>query len=214
MKLITKQKSIEEIKQSLENEDSVYLVGCGTCATMCHTGGKAEVLKMKDALVEMGKTVVGWMVIPTSCDDLTAEALKQDAEAIEKAGCILAMSCALGVQTIARSTDKRVCPAQDTLFMGVEESPGNFSEVCKQCGECVLAWTGGICPVVACHKGLLNGPCGGTNEGKCEVDPDKDCAWTLIYQRLEKLGRLDLMREYRGPKDHQAVVRPGKITIK
>ncbi|MFC1994197.1 methylenetetrahydrofolate reductase C-terminal domain-containing protein [Chloroflexota bacterium] len=214
MKLITKQKSIEEIQQSLEKEDRIYIVGCGTCATMCLTGGKAEVLKMKDVLAEMGKTVVGWMVIPTSCDDLAAEALKQDAETIGQADCILAMPCALGVQAIARSTDKRVCPAQDTLFMGVEESQGHFSEVCKQCGECVLAWTGGICPVVACHKALLNGPCGGTNEGKCEVDPDKDCAWTLIYQRLEKLGRLDLMREYRSPKDFQAVVRPGKITIK
>src|SRR3990172_6777885 len=143
---------------------------------------------MREALMKEGKKVAGWMVIPTACDDLTEEALKQEAAAIKQAKGILVMSCAFGVQTVSRFTEKHVYPALDSLFMGLEIPPGAFSEVCKQCGECVLAWTGGICPVVSCHKGLVNGPRGGTNNGKCEGDPDKDCARALIYQRPGKQG--------------------------
>ena len=104
--------------------------------------------------------------------------------------------------------DKPVIPALDTLFIGIEEGPGLFHEVCAQCGQCVIGDTAGICPLTACHKGLLNGPCGGTNDGMCEVDKEKDCAWTLIYQRLEEQGRLDLMRKYQPPKNYQVVPRP------
>lgn len=214
MKTITAQKPFEEIIEALGDIEKVFLVGCGTCATMCHTGGESEVLQMKEKLEEAAKIVTGWMVIPTACDDLTKEALRENAESIERAQAILVMTCAFGVQTVAGWTDKPVYPALNTLFIGKEDAPGHFSEVCMQCGECVLAWTGGICPVTSCTKGLLNGPCGGTNNGKCEVDPEKDCAWTLIYQRLEKQGRLDIMRKYQSPKNFQAVIKPGKILIK
>lgn len=217
MKTITEQKPFEEIKEYLEQYEKIYLIGCGTCATMCHTGGKEEVLQMKERLEEAGKEVVGWMVIPTACDELTGEALKENAEVIEKADAILVMACAFGAQTVAcfsEPWDKIVYPALNTLFIGTESGGfGVFAEVCQQCGECLLAWTGGICPVTTCAKGLLNGPCGGTNDGKCEEDPEKDCAWTLIYNRLEKLGRLDLMRRYYAPRNHQKVQRPGKILV-
>lgn len=214
MKTITAQKPFEEIVDALGETEKVYLVGCGTCATMCHTGGELEVLQMKEKLEEAGKIVTGWMVIPIACDDVTREALSENAESIEQAQAILAMTSAFGVQTVTRWADKPVYPALNTLFIGVEDTPGHFSEVCTQCGECILAWTGGICPVTSCPKGLLNGPCGGTNNGKCEVDPEKDCAWTLIYQRLEKQGRLDIMRKYQPPKNFQAVIKPGEILIK
>ena len=210
---ITEQKPLEEVMQSLEKCHRVYLIGCGTCTTMLHTGGKSEVLGMKDKLEEAGKKVTGWMVIPTACDELTREALKEDAKDIETTDGILVMTCAFGVQTVALYTGKPVYPALNTLFVGKEESPGHFSEVCMQCGNCILAKTAGICPLVKCAKGLLNGPCGGTNNGKCEVDPEKDCAWTLIYQRLEKQGRLDLFDEYHPPRNFQAVIRPRKFTI-
>jgi hypothetical protein len=168
---------------------------------------------MKDKLEEIGKEITGWMVIPTACDSLTKEALKENVDAVQRADAILVMACAFGVQTVAQYVEKVVCPALNTLFLGHEDSPGHFSEICMQCGDCVLSLTGGICPVIRCTKGLLNGPCGGTNDGKCEVDPGKDCAWTLIYKRLDKLGKLDLMRQYRPPKNFQAVVRPGKATM-
>ncbi|MFH1244913.1 MAG: methylenetetrahydrofolate reductase C-terminal domain-containing protein, partial [Candidatus Omnitrophota bacterium] len=189
----------------------VYLIGCGTCATLCKTGGKDEVLAMKKALEDKGRQICGWMVISTACDVLSQEALKQEEKAIKQADVILALACGFGVQRIAECADKMVIPALDTLFIGKEDL--EFKEcvqVCAQCGECVLGVTAGICPVVSCHKGLLNGPCGGTNKGKCEVDKEKDCAWTLIYNKLKALGRLDLMERAQPPRDYQKVIKPGK----
>jgi len=192
---ITEQKPIEEIVESLGKAKKVYLVGCGTCATICHTGGKSEVLDMKEKLEADGRKVTGWMVVPTACDDLTKYALEEQAEEVNKADAILAMTCAFGVQTMAMFADKPVYPALNTLFIGKEEAPGQFIEVCMQCGNCVLAKTAGICPLVRCAKSLLNGPCGGSVEGKCEVSPDIPCAWQLIYDRLEALGQLDVLEE-------------------
>jgi ferredoxin len=212
MKSITRQKQTEEIQQQLDGLERVYIIGCGTCTTMTRTGGRDEVLEMKERLQELGKMVTGWTVIPTACDDMTDAHLKQANGAVEAADCLLIMSCALGVQKVA-SKGKPVIPAVDTLFMGVEESPGLFHEACDQCGHCVLAYTGGICPVTACHKGMLNGPCGGTNNGKCEVDKEKDCAWTLIYRRLDEQGRLDLMRAYQPLGNSQVEPRPRRITV-
>jgi len=192
---ITKLKPLEEIMQSLDKCKKVYLVGCGTCTTTCHTGGKSEVLDMKEKLEAAGKKITGWMVVPTACDDLTKYALEEQAEEVNKADAILAMTCAFGVQTMAMFADKPVYPALNTLFIGKEEAPGQFIEVCMQCGDCVLAKTAGICPLVRCAKSLLNGPCGGSVGGKCEVSPDIPCAWQLIYDRLEALGQLDALEE-------------------
>jgi ferredoxin len=208
MKSITKQKTFEEIKTQLEGFDRVFLIGCGTCATMTRTGGREEVLEMKQRLEQLDKLVAGWTVIPTACDEMTESAIKEVDRAIRNANCILVAACALGVHRISLYISKPVIPALDTLFIGVENSPGHFHEVCAQCGQCVLGETAGICPLTACHKGLLNGPCGGTNNGKCEVDKEKDCAWTLIYQRSKEQSRLDLMRKYHPPKNYQAVPRP------
>jgi len=211
MKSITKQKPFDEIKQQLENFGRVYIMGCGTCSTMTKTGGKEEVLDMKKRLEGLDKLVTGWAVIPTACDEMTEVAIKEADGPIRNVHCILVMACALGVHRVSLYIDKPVIPALDTLFIGVEDSPGYFHEVCAQCGQCVLGETASICSLTACHKGLLNGPCGGTNNGKCEVDKEKDCAWTLIYQRLRDQGRLDLMRKYHPPKNYQVVPRP-KIT--
>jgi len=208
MKSITKQKPFDEVEQLLDRFGRVYIIGCGTCATMTRTGGIDQVLEMKEQLQEQGKLVTGWTVIPTACDEMTEVALKENDEAIKNANCILVMACALGVHRLSLYISKPVIPALDTLFIGVEDSPGNFHEVCAQCGQCVLGETAGICPLTACHKGLLNGPCGGTNNGKCEVDKEKDCAWTLIYERLKEQDRLDLMRKYHPPKNYQVVPRP------
>jgi hypothetical protein len=213
MKSITKQKPFEEIQQQLEGFDRVYVAGCGTCTTMTRTGGMEEVVAMKERLQELGKLVTGWIVIPTACDEMTEVAIRENDGAIQNASCILAMSCALGVHKLSTYIGKPVFPAVDTLFIGVEDTPGHFQEVCAQCGQCVLGETAGICPLTACHKGLLNGPCGGTNNGKCEVDKEKDCAWTLIYQRLQEQGRLDLMRRFHAPRDYNVSPRPRTIKV-
>ena len=198
---ITGQKPLEEVMQHLNRCQGVYIIGCGTCATMLHTGGKSEVLAMKDKLEAAGKNVTGWMVIPTACDVLTREALAENTKNIETADCLLVMSCAFGVQTVSLYSDKPTYPALNTLFIGKEESPGHFVETCAQCGSCVLANTAGICPLVRCAKSLLNGPCGGSVEGKCEVDPDIPCAWQLIIDRLAALGQLDKLKEIEPPQD-------------
>jgi len=213
MKSITRQKPFDEIKEQLADLDRLFIIGCGTCTTMTHTGGVDEVLEMKDRLQELGKRVSGWMVIPTACDEMTEVALKENIRAIDDASCILAMPCALGVQRISSYINKPVIPALDTLFIALEDTPGYFREVCAQCGQCIIGETAGICPITTCHKGLVNGPCGGTNNGKCEVDPEKDCAWTLIYERLKEQGRLDLMRKYRPPHNFQVVPRPRTVRV-
>jgi len=208
MKSITKQKPLEEIEQELDGLDGVYIIGCGTCATMTKTGGREEVLDMKERLQGLGKIVTGWTVLPTACDEMTGASMADNSAAIGNASCILVMSCAIGVQRVASYVKKPVIPAVDTLFIALEDSPGDFHEVCVQCGHCVLGYTAGICPMTACHKHLLNGPCGGTNNGKCEIDSDRDCAWTLIYNRLKEQDRLDLMRKYQSLKDAHVVPRP------
>ncbi len=212
---ITEQKPLEEIMQSLETHEKVYLIGCGTCATMLHTGGKSEVLGMKDKLEAAGKKVTGWMVIPTACDELTKDALSENAKDIEAANGILVMACAFGVQTVTFYTNKPVYPALNTLFIGKEETLGYFVEVCAQCGSCVLAQTAGICPLVRCAKSLLNGPCGGSVAGKCEISPDTPCAWQMIYDRLAAMGQLNKLEEIEPVKDWSTSHSggPRKITI-
>lgn len=201
MIMVTGQKPLEEITQSLEEYEKVYIIGCGTCATMLHTGGKSEVLKMSKDLQEAGKMVTGWMVIPTVCDSLTRDALIKNAEDSSKADCILVMSCAFGVQTVSNYTDKRVYPALNTLFMGKEEPLGVITEICMQCGNCILDKTGAICPVVSCAKSLFNGPCGGSVGGVCEISKDVPCAWQLIIDRLTGLGQLDELEQIQPVRD-------------
>ena len=213
MKSITRQKPFDEIKEQLDHLDRVFIIGCGTCTTMTKTGGIDQVLEMKDRLQELDKRVSGWTVIPTACDEMTEVAMKENSRAIENASSILAMTCALGVHRMSLYIDRPVIPALDTLFIAVEDAPGYFREVCTQCGQCVLGETAGICPITLCHKGLVNGPCGGTNNGKCEVDKEKDCAWTLIYERLREQDRLDLMRKYYPPRNFQVVPRPRTVKI-
>jgi len=192
---ITRLKPFEEVLKSLSRDQKVYLVGCGTCTTIQHTGGKAEVLAMKDKLEAAGKKVTGWMVIPTACDPLAEQALAANVREVEAADCILAMPCSFGVQTVALYTKTPVYPALDTMFIGKEQSPSNFFEVCMQCGGCVLARTAAICPIVRCAKSLFNGPCGGSVAGKCEVDPNTPCGWQQIIDRLTAQGRLDQLEE-------------------
>ncbi|MFP4086470.1 MAG: methylenetetrahydrofolate reductase C-terminal domain-containing protein [Desulfobacteraceae bacterium] len=210
---ITQQKPEAELDRLLEGLRRVFVIGCGTCTTLTQTGGAPEVAAMKERLSQEGKLITGDLVLAVACDNLTGETLAEYGDQMDQADVLLIMTCAFGVQNIAMHSGKLVVPALDTLFIGKETALGEFNEVCTQCGDCILGETGGICPVTACHKGLVNGPCGGTNNGKCEIDPDKDCVWTLIYNRLRDLGRLDAMRKLQRPRNHQAVLNPGKIRL-
>jgi len=211
---ITQQKPDEELERLLEDLRRVFIIGCGTCVTLTSTGGIHQVEAMKEELIEKGRMVTGHVVLPVACDNMSGDALNEYGQQIEQADVLLIMTCAFGVQTIAKQMKKIVVPALDTLFIGKETGVGKFDEICTQCGACVTGETGGICPVTSCHKGLVNGPCGGTDEGMCEIDKNKDCAWTLIYNRLKDLDRLDAMRKLQKPRDHHgAEPSPGKFKL-
>jgi hypothetical protein len=210
---ITQQKQPEDLDALLDGLARIFIVGCGTCVTLTHTGGEPEVRVMKETLSRKGKLITGQVVLPVACDNMTGEILRENRPQIEQADALLIMTCAFGVQTISRQLRKMAVPALDTLFIGKETGYGQFDEVCTQCGDCILGETGGICPVTSCHKGLVNGPCGGTKNGKCEIDEAKDCAWTLIYNRLKELNRLEGMKKFQRPRNHQKAPRPGKYTL-
>jgi ferredoxin len=213
--IVAKRKPLEQIEAMLEGFEKVLVVGCGTCVAVCMAGGEKEVellsaqLRMKSKLAGNPRTV-DEITVTRQCDKEYLEPLAKYADQYDV---ILSTGCGAGVQFLAeRYDDKIVLPALNTLFIGVAEGPGQWSEKCMACEECVLHETGGICPMTICAKNLLNGPCGGTDHGKCEVDGDKDCAWTLIYNKLEKLGRLDLMKKIQSPKDYSVMTKPGRFT--
>jgi len=210
---ITQKKPEEEIERLLEGINRIFIIGCGTCVTLTRTGGTPEVLDMRKNLTKKAKMITGYAVVPVACDNLTYEFLSEFGSQIDQADSLLIMTCAFGVQTIAKQVKKMVVPALDTLFIGKETAVGHFDEICNQCGTCIIGETGGICPVTNCHKGLVNGPCGGTNRGKCEIDTSKDCAWTQIYNRLIEQGRLEAMKKYQQPRNYQKEPKPGKIML-
>jgi ferredoxin len=216
--IITEQKPLTEILDSLKNYQKVFLVGCGECATVCKTGGEAEVAEMKKALEQAGKTVTGFVIPQAPCIAAQIKIeLAKNMKALRDTEAILILACGLGVQSV-KANDRLglvVIPACNTEFLGVVDAKGNLYERCSACGECVLGVTAGICPITLCAKGLLNGPCGGMDKGKCEVDKDKDCAWVLIYQELEKQKQLAEFRNIKSPRDFKKTTQPrSKVFVK
>ncbi len=201
--IISEQKPLPEILQTLAGEQSIFLVGCKGCAEACHTGGEAQVMEMKQKLEAEGKRIAGSTVVDFLCDKaLVKFRLKAHEEEINSADSLLVMTCGLGVQATAAVVDKVTHPACNTINMGGARGEWRGEERCLECGDCVLEYTGGICPLIACTKSLINGPCGGAKNGKCEFEPDtRDCGWHLIYERLKKLNHLDKMRTVLSAKD-------------
>ncbi|MBR6800815.1 MAG: methylenetetrahydrofolate reductase C-terminal domain-containing protein [Eubacteriaceae bacterium] len=213
--IITKQKPFEELLQMLEGCKNVVLTGCGECATVCKTGSAEALEELKAKLEAHGINVLGSMVMTNSCNKLLVKKeIKQLKEVLPEADAIISAACGDGVQTVATNTDKVVYPSNNTLFLGEIERQGIFSEACKLCGDCVLADTAAICPVTKCAKSLTNGPCGGAKDGKCEVNPENDCAWILIYNRLKDQGRLDRLMKSIPTKDYGAVAYPRVLNTK
>lgn len=214
MRMITEKKPLEELLGQLGGSKSVFLLSCGTCPVLCRTGGKEELLEMEEQLKRSGRDVTGWTIVPTACDELTREALDVNSKTVGQADAVVVLSCAIGAQMVSRFVEKLVLPALNTMFLGTQIGPGEFIEVCRQCGLCVIGETGGICPITRCAKNLLNGPCGGSQNGRCEVSPDIPCGWQLIYDRLKALGALESLQKIMPAKDWSVGREiPGRIIL-
>ena len=213
--IIAERKPMEEIKQLIGPYKRVLVAGCETCVAVCWAGGEKEVGILASQLrlargAEGSEISILEATVERQCEREMVAEIKDKVAEVEA---VISLACGSGVQTMAEMfEDKPVFPGVNTTFIGMPEREGLWVEMCGACGDCFLDRTGGVCPIVRCAKGLLNGPCGGTRKGgKCEIDPDKDCAWVLIHHRLEKQGRLDVMRKYYAPKNYRAVKRPGKV---
>lgn len=202
--IIGERKPLEEIFKMIEPFDRICLLGCGTCVTVCLAGGEKEVAETAAATSlyrkRSGKPIeIFTKTLLRQCEyEYVDEYLKE----MPEVDAIVSMACGVGVQTVAeRLPDKIVLPALNTKFLGYPLEQGVWMENCLGCGNCVLDITAGICPIARCSKSMLNGPCGGSQDGKCEIDKDLDCAWHLIYERLQRLGLQARMDKIQPPKD-------------
>jgi ferredoxin len=214
--IVASPKPVTELKQLIDRHKKVLFVGCGTCVTVCLAGGEREV-GIAAYATRMARKLAGQPVeleqitIERQCEN---EFIKDLAEPIERNEAVVSFGCGAGVQAIAeRFPGKPVYAALNTNFLGILEEQAVWTEKCQSCGDCMLAEFGGICPITRCAKHLLNGPCGGSTEDRCEVDADRPCAWQLIYKRLEKIGQLDNLERIFPAKDWQPSWHGGARTI-
>ena len=193
--LVSTPKPAAEVLSTLTGETVVFIVGCSGCAEACKTGGAEHVERLRQELTEGGKVVSGSAVVDFLCEkNLVRFRLAPHAAALGAAEAVLVASCGVGVQVVSATLEKRCHPAANTVSTGGEPGLWRGPERCAQCGNCVLSYTGGICPITSCAKSLLNGPCGGSRDGRCEFEPEvRPCGWIRIYERLKLLGRSDLM---------------------
>ena len=202
--IVGEQKTIAEIKKIVAPYKKVLILGCGTCVKTCFAGGEDEVAVLASALRLACKTdgqeiEVEELTVERQCED---EFIQESARSVARNEAVLSLACGVGVQTVGRRfADKPLLPGINTTFMGALEKPGLFTEECSGCGDCQLAVFGAVCPFTRCAKKLLNGPCGGSQNGKCEVNAETDCAWHLIIERLTALGQLNNLRAYIPPKN-------------
>lgn len=201
--IISENKDIKETIEMIGKSKKMILVGCNQCAAACKSGGETEIDEMRVHLEGLNKKVLKELILDPACNLLkTKKEIKALEEDIKEADAILSLACGDGTQTLVKVIQgKPVYPANNTLFIGEVQRVGKYEEACRACGKCELGWTGGICPMTSCAKGLINGACGGSQNDKCEVNENNDCAWVKIYERLESIGQLENLIEVRSPKD-------------
>ncbi len=212
--IVSRQKPFEDILSFLQGCRSVFLVGCSKCATVCKSGGEEEVWQMQESLVAAGIEVTGSVVIDEACHMLrVSRDLRSKQQMVDDADAILVMACGAGIQSVSAATSKKSVAALDSLFLGNIRRFGQFEQKCSLCGECVLTETAGICPVTSCAKGLLNGPCGGMDNGRCETDQETPCAWAEIFTRLQDTAAGGTLDKYSAPKNYTKIPKPGKLKL-
>jgi len=218
--IVADRKPLDEILASIRDRRKILVMACGGCVTVCLSGGSkaAEVLasQIRMARDKEGRPIEITLATPErQCEPEYLAALKAEVESAET---VLSTACGVGVQAMAEHYPERiVVPALNTKFMGYPVQHGLWEERCAGCGDCVLEWTGGLCPVARCAKKLLNGPCGGSSGGKCETSTPEnpvDCVWQLIYDRLKRLNRLETLGRIRPPKDWRTATETGQRKIR
>lgn len=201
--IVAESKPFEEINELVKRYSKVAVIGCGDCVTVCHSGGQKQVeelaLKLRIAAKREGRKLeIREDTVLRQCEQEYVEPIN---EYMKECDAVVSIACGIGVQTLVEKfPPARVFPGLNTTFMGAPVKPGVFLERCAGCGDCVLDETGGFCPVSRCSKSLMNGPCGGSMGGKCEVAPDIPCVWQQIYDQLDRQGRIDCMDEIKPPK--------------
>lgn len=213
--IVTKPRDWARIRANLAEIEAknVFIMGCGECATVSHTGGEPEVLAAKARLEQEGYTVTGWAIGAVTCNSGgVALDMRKHYGAVNDADAVVVLSCGAGVQTVSDAVEKPVFPGLESAFLGNVIRHGIFEERCQMCGDCVLDKTAGICPVTTCPKGLLNGPCGGMWNGMCEVVTDRPCTHVRIRERLAAQGRS--RAGAMPPKDYSAKKGPGSVNVR
>ena len=199
--IITVTKPLGEILEGLKSRKNVFVVGCAACATKCQTGGEEAVAKAIAELEKAGKKVTGSVILDTPCDVRIVKKDLSGLPSLKTSDVVLVLACGAGVGAVEKTIDKPLVPGLNPVFVGTTERIGQYDEYCVVCGDCVAGKTGGICPVSRCAKGLVNGPCGGVIDGKCETDSSKDCVWVLILDKLKKSGKeADILNNYFPPR--------------
>jgi ferredoxin len=202
--IVGEQKPVGEIKETVAGYKKLLILGCGTCVKTCFAGGEDEVATLASALrlafkMEGSEIEIDEFTVERQCED---EFIQEAAPAIGRNEAVLSLACGAGVQAVARRFAKTPSlPGVNTTFIGTLEKQGVFTEECTGCGDCKLAIFGGVCPIARCAKKLLNGPCGGSQKGKCEVNPEIECAWQLIIDRLKTLDQMENLKIYIAPND-------------
>ena len=199
----TEAKPTEEILDSVAAAEKVFVLGCNGCPIGCDVGGQAWLSDLAAALTGAGKSVTGTALVDLLCNKaLVGIKLGRIADAVLAADAIVVGACGVGVQAVGNMVSRRAVPALNTVSLGDHQGLWPGEERCAECGQCLLAHTGGLCPVTLCAKSLINGQCGGTgDDGSCEVSPEHPCGWKKIYDRCRELGRLDDLRRIAEPRD-------------
>ncbi len=212
--IVAKPKPFSEIYNMTRGYSKVLVAGCGTCVAVCLSGGEKEAGILATQLEIASRPTNPLFesfsaTVERQCD---REFLRLFRDAVDQADAVVSLACGAGIQFLSDMyPEKPVFPGVDTSFIGVNEGAGVWTERCRSCNQCYLGITGGICPITMCAKSLLNGPCGGPTNGKCETSPERDCAWVKIVERLKAQSRLDILSERTPPRDHRLNESPAKI---
>jgi len=202
--IVAERKPLNEINEMVQNANKVLVLGCKGCVTVCNVGGVKEVgilaSSLRIAAKKAGRELqVDERTLERQCDP---EYVDQVADVINDYDAVISIACGVGPQFLSeRYPDATILPGVNTEFMGGAERHGVWAERCAGCGTCVVHKFGGMCPIARCSKSLLNGPCGGSADAKCEIDKSVDCIWHLIVEKLSKQGKMDLLLEVQPPKD-------------